>query len=132
MEEFNVAETALQKSSKKRRAKRRQLKRIGGKDTRTAVRLALDAMMSKGLQSKFSKEGTSKMRKFIDTEHYNCLADALMMDDKHKKVDIDTQLGDVIKRAKDDEQVERGKKKKKKKHNDGACGHDNPEESDNN
>ena len=55
-----------------------------------------------------------------------------MMDSANSKVEINKQLGDVIKRAKYDEKAESGKKKKKAKDNGGECENDNPGDSDNN
>ena len=75
------------------------------------------------------------MKYFIDSRNiiiFLSLTAALMTDNKHTKVEIDKQLGDVIKRAKDDEKAESGKKKKTSRHNDGACGNDNPGDSDSN
>eukprot|EP00111_Clytia_hemisphaerica_P016247 TCONS_00048053-protein len=72
MEEFDIEEEKL-KAHDKRVIKRKMIKQIGGKDIRQAIRLALDSMMSRRLQSKFSKSGLQKKRKFKGTYHYKCL-----------------------------------------------------------
>eukprot|EP00111_Clytia_hemisphaerica_P017268 TCONS_00051121-protein len=65
---------------------------VAGKAARRAVLISLDALMSRGLQSKFSKAGKAGKKSFKETKHCKCIIDAL----KQKyPVDLDRMIGDV-------------------------------------
>jgi len=115
MAEFMKEEAELEGSERKRRAKRMIIQQAGGKCTRDAVRKALDVMMTRKLQSKFSKDGLQKKKKFTGTQHQKCMEAVLIR--KHQKDEINRLLVDVIKRAVD---------KESEPSDQAACGIDNP------
>eukprot|EP00111_Clytia_hemisphaerica_P012371 TCONS_00036341-protein len=115
MAEFMKEEAELEGSERKRRAKRMIIQQAGGKCTRDAVRKALDVMMTRKLQSKFSKDGLQKKKKFTGTQHQKCMEAVLIR--KYQKDEINRLLVDVIKRAVD---------KESEPSDQAACGIDNP------
>ena len=50
-----------------------QLKKIGGRDSRSAVRLALNAIFTKEVQGHYSKDVMTGKMKFSITNNYKCL-----------------------------------------------------------
>ncbi|XP_066930543.1 uncharacterized protein [Clytia hemisphaerica] len=91
MDQFDALEEELRQSREKRVKMRKQIKKIGGKDCRQRVKLALHALMSKALQWKFSKEGLTGKRKFIGTQMCRCIQMALI--DQSTKKDIQDDIG---------------------------------------
>uniref|UniRef100_A0A7M5UMX4 DUF4806 domain-containing protein n=1 Tax=Clytia hemisphaerica TaxID=252671 RepID=A0A7M5UMX4_9CNID len=97
MDQFDALEEELRQSREKRVKMRKQIKKIGGKDFRQRVKLALHALMSKALQWKFSKEGLTGKRKFIGTQMCRCIQMALI--DQSTKKDIQDDIGYILRRA---------------------------------
>eukprot|EP00111_Clytia_hemisphaerica_P020006 TCONS_00058988-protein len=98
MDMFDAEEQNLS-TREQRHAKRKVVRKLGGKNIRQAVRFALDALMSKEVQKKFSKDGRRGKRNFADTNHQKVITGALSA--KFTKDKIVETTGDILKRAGD-------------------------------